>query len=253
MHLEDRRQKDQAVSSSSHSSSRAESNRSEIASDVEAVNEGGIYRFVQIGGQADRNGSNQASPWPSLQPTTELYSRSLNDVSSLMSVVQPKDSDSQASIKTHMYSLAGGGNANRETRSQSEILYMPRHRQPQSQPLTPPGLRHRLLKKIRPKRPWETGHSHGENCATTMSSSLSQVGQSRRRERDSTQIHTSSDDEDASSHSAVEQATQMIGKEHRPGESAADATSTASQVPSGRLLVDDHGVVHAHTCQQPTH
>ncbi|KAK8144490.1 hypothetical protein G3M48_005741 [Beauveria asiatica] len=123
-----------------------------------------------------------------------MYSWSLNDVSSVMNERKAKDSDSQGS-------------------AQSEILPMRRHRQPKSQPLTPPGLRHRLLMKIRPKRPWEATHDHGQDCAANLAASLGPVGQLRRRDRESTQIYTSSDDEDAENRSEAAKRRKSLTQE----------------------------------------
>ncbi|KAM3508467.1 hypothetical protein MY11210_006708 [Beauveria gryllotalpidicola] len=152
--------------------------------------ESGLYRFVEVERCPDHSGSNEGSPRPSLQSTADMYSWSLNDVSSMMNESKVKESDSQ-----------------------SEILHMRRHRQPQSQPLTPPGLRHRLLKKIRPKRPWEATHDHGQDCAANLAASLGPVGQLRRRERESTQIYTSSDDEDAENRSEAAKRRKSLTRE----------------------------------------
>lgn len=73
----------------------AGSNREETPSEVEATKESGLYRFVQIQSCPDHNGSNEGSPRPSLQSMEEMYSRSLNDVSSLMNQSTSKETDSQ--------------------------------------------------------------------------------------------------------------------------------------------------------------
>ncbi|KAH8715181.1 hypothetical protein HC256_004031 [Beauveria bassiana] len=73
----------------------AESNHQETACQVEVVNESDIYRFVEIETCPDHSGSNEESPRPSLQSTADMYSWSLNDVSSTMNESKVKGSDSQ--------------------------------------------------------------------------------------------------------------------------------------------------------------
>ncbi|KAM3560940.1 hypothetical protein MY1884_002659 [Beauveria asiatica] len=76
----------------------AESNHQETSSQVELVNESGSYRFAQIETCPDHSGSNEESPRPSLQSTADMYSWSLNDVSSVMNEREAKDSDSQRDL-----------------------------------------------------------------------------------------------------------------------------------------------------------
>ncbi|EJP69893.1 uncharacterized protein BBA_00762 [Beauveria bassiana ARSEF 2860] len=185
----------------------AESNHQETACQVEVVNESDIYRFVEIETCPDHSGSNEESPRPSLQSTADMYSWSLNDVSSTMNESKVKGSDSQDS-------------------AQSEILHMRGHQHPKSQPLTPPGLRHRLLKKFRPKRPWEATHDHRQDCAANLAASLGPVEQLRRRDRESTQIYTSSDDEDADSRSEAAKRGKSLTREDPA--STANASEKAS-------------------------
>jgi hypothetical protein len=69
----------------------------EHSSDIEVINEAGLYRFVEREASGSPSGSKEESPRPSLQSAAELYSRSLNDVSSLMNERTAKDNDSQVS------------------------------------------------------------------------------------------------------------------------------------------------------------
>ncbi|KAM3507070.1 hypothetical protein MY10362_001997 [Beauveria mimosiformis] len=76
----------------------AESNNQETSSRIELANESGIYSFAEIETCPDHSGSNEESPRPSLQSTADMYSWSLNDVSSVMNERKAKDSDSQRDL-----------------------------------------------------------------------------------------------------------------------------------------------------------
>lgn len=82
----------------SESNSHAASSDTKISSEIETVEESESYRFAEMDECASHNGSNEDSLPPSFQSTAELYSRSLNDVSSLMNERMHKDDDSQASL-----------------------------------------------------------------------------------------------------------------------------------------------------------
>lgn len=172
--------------------------------------------------------SHSSSPRPSFQSATELHSRSLNDVSALLRHSAEHDRNSRVSLsarKTFFHGITELTGCKR----QRHMLRAREHPEPQSQPLTPPPLRNRLLRRIRLHRQCDLPHGHDEYCDVKMGASSSQsiAQRSPRRERGSTQMHSSSEDETPKPKADAGKYRNLINSVSRPPPRASDEQNKA--------------------------